>query len=491
MQRRGVLGGLGVLAVAVLAMPAPASAVGATPRDTVGGPDLASPGIVVHPRAGATHLPKVDADTWLVADLTTGEVLAAKGAHTKVLPASTLKTLTAVTLMPVLDKTQVVTASDKATHADGSHVGLVSGATYTVWDLWHALLLPSANDAAYALAEANGGMVATIRAMQSTAIRLGALDTVVKSDSGLDHPGQVTSAYDMALFARAAMADPDFATVTKTVSYSFPGKVPAAGAKRATYKIYTQNRLLLHGFPGIIGGKTGFTSLAHRTFWAAASRGGHTLVVTLFQIHEPTEAAAKALLTWGFANRARVAPVGTLVAATSPSAAPSPASDGGSTLSASGAHGTTSVSFAAIPKRGLLAGAAVLAVVVGAALWWRRRSAAPTPPLVPTPSAPTRSAFEPRGHVTTTPRAVTEPTTAPDVPTVVPVAVAPDAPTAVPTVVAAAEPPVDPATAATSVDVSGTVGGDDTSPIPVVVAPERPAPVGNVRVVRPGRPPEA
>jgi hypothetical protein len=190
-----------------------------------------------------------------------------------VLPASTLKTLTAVTLMPVLDKTQVVTASDKATHADGSHVGLVSGGTYTVWDLWHALLLPSANDAAYALAEANGGMVATIRAMQSTAIRLGALDTVVKSDSGLDHPGQVTSAYDMALFARAAMADPDFATVTKTVSYSFPGKVPVAGAKRATYKIYSQNRLLLHGFPGIVGGKTGFTSLAHRTFWAAASRG--------------------------------------------------------------------------------------------------------------------------------------------------------------------------------------------------------------------------
>jgi D-alanyl-D-alanine carboxypeptidase (penicillin-binding protein 5/6) len=484
-QRHAVLGGLGVLAVALLAMPAPATATGAAPRDTVGGSDLAAPGVVMHPRAGATALPKIDADTWLVADLTTGEVLAAKGAHTKVLPASTLKTLTALTLMPVLDKTQVVTASEKATHADGSHVGLVSGGTYTVWDLWHALLLPSANDAAFALAEANGGMVATVRAMQARAVDLGALDTVVKSDSGLDHPGQVTSAYDMALFARAAMANPDFATVTRTVSYSFPGRMPAAGSKRTSYKIYSQNRLLLHRFSGIVGGKTGFTTLAHRTFWAAATRGGHTLVVTLFQIHEPTETAAKALLTWGFANRDRVTPVGTLVEPASASgAAPSPSSDGGSTLSASAAHGTTSVSFAALPKRGLLAGAALIALVVGGVWWWRRSSAAPTPPLVPTPSAPTRSAFEPRGHVTTSHRTGTPPSTPPG-----PVAAAPvDGPAEA----VEADPAVDPLApvpTTTSIDVSGAPGIDDTSPIPVVVAPERPAPVGNVRVVRPGRPP--
>ena len=69
----------------------------------------------------------------------------------------------------------------------------------------------------------------------------------------------------------------------------------------------------MHGYKGAIGGKTGFTSLAHRTYWGAASRGGHTLVVTLFQIHEPTEAAARKLLNWGFANLATVTPVGTLV----------------------------------------------------------------------------------------------------------------------------------------------------------------------------------
>ena len=234
-----------LLTVALLPLPAAVAAEpgavvatstpAAVTSDPVGGPALGSAGIVLKPGPGTTQLPKIDADAWLLADITTGEVLAAKAAHKQVLPASTLKTLTAVTLMPVLPKDQVVTISDRVTHADGSHVGLVSGGTYTVWDLWHGLLLPSGNDAAAALAEANGGMAATVKAMQDKAVELGALDTAVRNDSGLDAPDQHTSAYDMALIARAALSDPDFATVTKTISYNFPGKPVAAGARRSTY----------------------------------------------------------------------------------------------------------------------------------------------------------------------------------------------------------------------------------------------------------------
>jgi hypothetical protein len=118
----------------------------------------------------------------------------------------------------------------------------------------------------------------------------------------------------MALIAHAAMQIPDFRTVTMTKYYQFPGKMPAAGHTRSTFQIYTENRLLRHNFKGVAGGKTGFTSLAHRTFWGAAERNGHLLVATLFQIHEPTETAAEHLLNWGFANLGKVAPVGTLVA---------------------------------------------------------------------------------------------------------------------------------------------------------------------------------
>ena len=149
--------------------------------------------------------------------------------------------------------------------------------------------------------------------MQDVAYSLQADDTVVKNPSGLDADGQLTSAYDLALIARAAMQLEDFRTVTASVSYDFPGRPAGKGKKRPTYKIYTQNRLLLHGFDGAVGGKTGYTTLAGRTFWGAAERDGHVLAVTLLQVRDRTETAAKALLTWGFANRTKVTPVGTLV----------------------------------------------------------------------------------------------------------------------------------------------------------------------------------
>jgi D-alanyl-D-alanine carboxypeptidase (penicillin-binding protein 5/6) len=444
---RTCLTGAVLALAALLAAPLAAAAVpgGTTARgaEVVGGPELAAPGIVVTPLAGAAPLPAINADTWLLADLTTGEVLAAKGAHTRVLPASTLKTLTAVTLMPKLDKEQVVTATWKQARADGGHVGIVPGATYSVWDLWHGLLLPSANDAAAALADTNGGMAATVRDMQAMATHLQATDTTVKNDSGLDAKGQVSSAYDMALFARAALEIPDFRTVTKTFHYPFPGRPVKAGAPRKTYQIYTQNRLLVHGYKGVVGGKTGFTSLAHRTYWGAATRGGHTLVVTLFQIHEPTETAARALLDWGFANRAKVAPVGTLAAplepgATAPAAQPSssPVSGGGTTASG----GTTAAASGGIPWKRVAAVVAVVAVAAGAFLWWRRRNPAGEP----------------------TPHGSHEPV----------------APTALPVLAAPVEP------------VEPVLPDVEAAPSEKPPAATRPAPGGNVRIISPpGRPP--
>jgi len=194
--RGAAAGAIAAVALVAVASTAPASATPAASSrgsEVVGGPDLGSRGIVVRPAAGSTPLPAVGADTWLVADLTTGQVLAAKGAHTRVLPASTLKTLTSVTLMPKLDRSSIVTASEFDVHADGSHVGLVVGGTYTVWDLWNGLLLPSANDAAAALSEANGGFGKTVAEMAAMAHHLQANDTTPKTPSGLDTPGQYSS----------------------------------------------------------------------------------------------------------------------------------------------------------------------------------------------------------------------------------------------------------------------------------------------------------
>src|SRR5437660_700691 len=122
-----------------------AAAVG-TPGDDggtgpVGGPLLGSTGVVVQRLQGAPALPGgLDMGSWLVADADTGEVLAAKAPHERFLPASTLKTLTAVTLLPLLDPTSTTKASSADASVDGSKVGLVPGMSYSLDTLFTAML---------------------------------------------------------------------------------------------------------------------------------------------------------------------------------------------------------------------------------------------------------------------------------------------------------------------------------------------------------------
>lgn len=493
---------------ALVAAPAGAAATGVG-GDVVGGPSLASTGVIVTPGVGTAPLPTIGAKSWVLADLTTGEVLAAKNPHRLGRPASTLKTLTAVTLLPVLDKETVHTVTYKEASADGGHVGIVPGASYTAWDLWHGLLLPSGNDAAAALAGAHGGMKKTVADMQATAARLQAADTTVRNPSGLDADGQVTSAYDLALIAKAALANEDFRTLTKTISYDFPGRMPKAGKDRKTYKIYTQNRLLLRGYKGTVGGKTGFTSKAGRTFWAASTRGGHTLVVTLLQISQPTETAAEALLTWGFRNRTTVTPVGTLVDPLPEGGSPTPQESAPAPVGSANAIGPTSGSQGSASDAGvpgwawllgllLLVGGAV-ALVVG-----RRRT--PDAPVEAVASAPVvgTTVLPSRGAARTSPSVVVStpgrrvdvevgPSSADQASTPLtpqPLVPAPDASTALdatgPIPVVDAPAPEAPPVAAPAPAVS--TAPDEEPPATPAPAPRPPAQGGNVRVIRPPGP---
>lgn len=286
----------------------PAGAVVAAPEtDTpVGGAQLIGTTKIVNLGSEADPLPKVKAKTWIIANAETGEIYAAKGPHVKRAPASTLKTLTALTLMPQLDPTREVRAKKQAVNTYGSKVGLQRGKTYTVEDLYYALLLPSANDAAIALAQANGGVQRTVDQMNSIAQSLGALDTVAKNTNGLDSPGQVSSAYDLALIGRATMKINDFQEIVQTRNYEFP-------YKKKTRPIYNNNRLLTDGYKGALGVKTGFTTNAGRTFIGAAERKDVTLIVVAMGIKEASATAAAKLLDWGFANKDSVTPIGTLV----------------------------------------------------------------------------------------------------------------------------------------------------------------------------------
>ena len=275
--------------------------------DTVGGAQLAGRGVIVAEPAGAARLPSVPTSAYVVADAGTGEVLAAKDPHGLLRPASTLKLLTAITLIPLLNPDAMVAASRQATNVTPNVAGLVRGQQYKVSDLFNALLLISANDAAIALAQATGSLSTGIALMNAEAHHLQAYDVMAADPNGLDAPGQHVSAYDLALIARQALALPAFMRYDQARLATFP----VTAHKSET--LYNQNELLAE-YPGGIGGKVGWTNAAGATYVGLARRNGVTLIVTLLHCPALTEVTyAKSLLNWGFALDGKVKPIGTLV----------------------------------------------------------------------------------------------------------------------------------------------------------------------------------
>jgi len=283
------------------------------PETVVGGARLGATGVVVDLKPGTAAPPTVPDVSYVVADLDTGEVLAAKSPHAWLRPASTLKTLTALTLIPRLDPRQVLVAKPEHEAAAGTRVGILAGNGYPVGRLFDALLMSSANDAAYLLADAAGGPEQTAALMNETAVALGAHDTVAVDPSGLDEQGQHSSAYDLALIGRAAMKLPDFRVYVSRRHAVFPGgKAKVGGTVYQPYQIQNINDLLAN-YRGAIGIKPGRTNRAQHTFIGAATRDGRTLIVTQMGSTTGDWEDTAALLDWGFANAAAVVPVGRLV----------------------------------------------------------------------------------------------------------------------------------------------------------------------------------
>lgn len=358
-----VVAATAALAAVLLAGGDPALADGGS---TIGGPLLARQGTVVHRLPGAPQLPKgITAKSWVVADLTSGQVLAARGAHEKYLPASTLKTLTALTLLPRLSQSASFAATRRDALVDGTRVGLVPGYRYSIHKLFLAMMLDSANDAADALAEANGGFGTTLRQMNAEAARLQADDTHAMTPSGLDGTGESMSAYDLALIARAAMRLPAFRRCVQTVSAAMPAP------HHKHYQIYTHNYLLTT-FPGDLGGKNGYTVAANATYWTVARRNGHTILITLMNANPDFWPDARALLSWGFQADGRVQPVGTLVPPLTAGAA-TPASPTAADISAAAptSIGAGHGSSPSLPL-GLLAGSLVILAGTLARRRWSR-----------------------------------------------------------------------------------------------------------------------
>lgn len=278
------------------------------PASPVGGDALAGCGVIV--AAGTPPVPAdISAEAWLVADMDSGEIIAARDPHGRHRPASIIKVLVAMQAINELPLNRIIDGTQEDANAEGTKVGVDVGGRYTVNDLLHGLLMHSGNDAAHALAMALGGWDVAMQKINLLANKLGGYDTRAATPSGLDGPGMSTSAYDMGLFYRYAFNNPTFAAIVATKVYNFPGHGDSPG-----YELENDNKLLLN-YPGALGGKTGYTDDAQQTFVGAANRDGRRLVTVLLrgsrETGAPWEQSAR-LLDYGFAT-APGTTIGTLI----------------------------------------------------------------------------------------------------------------------------------------------------------------------------------
>lgn len=242
--------------------------------------------------AAAQPLPDGPAKAWLVADLDTGHVLASKDPYGAYAPASTIKVLLAMTVLDHLRPDNFARANESHTRVECSCAGLKPGQAYTTAQLVAAILMVSGNDAANMLADMLGGQQVAVAAMNRKAALVGARGTRASSPSGLDGPGweSVTTPHDLAVIMRAALKYPLIAQIMRSPSAPFPGKT-----------LHNQNELLTR-YPGNLGGKTGFTNLARKTYVGAAQRGNRRLVVVQMYGTGDLYGQAIRLLDYGFSR---------------------------------------------------------------------------------------------------------------------------------------------------------------------------------------------
>jgi len=260
---------------------------------------LAAPLGVSQP-PGSLPIPEGPAQAWVIADVDSGAVLAARDEYGQYAPASTIKVLLALTVLDELPLDTTVVASEADTKVECNCAGVAPGQMYSARQLLEALLLVSGNDAANTLATMLGGQDVAVTKMNGEAALLGAYGTNVGSPSGLDGPGidMWSSPHDLAIIFRAAMANPVFAQITAQPTALFP-------TKTGDTVLANQNELLKI-YPGAFGGKTGFTNIAQKTFVGGAARNGRRLVIALmFGMDRPGGPTywdqAASLLDWGFA----------------------------------------------------------------------------------------------------------------------------------------------------------------------------------------------
>ncbi len=229
----------------------------------------------------------------------TGQVLYQRKPNLRLPPASATKVATAIVALENGKLHDHLRASKRVAQVPSLRIGLRPGQSMSVQDLLYSTLLYSANDASVVLAEGIAGSVAEFAEMMtSKAQQLGAKNTHFTNPHGLTAPGHYSSAKDMALIFNYAMKNPDFRIIVHTKRKTV--RLFTAGKNKRVRRIPLRNKnRLLWSFSGAIGGKTGYTRAAKRTFVGAVARNGLTLVVSVLG-SRALWTDTKRLLNYGF-----------------------------------------------------------------------------------------------------------------------------------------------------------------------------------------------
>ncbi|MEG1661900.1 MAG: D-alanyl-D-alanine carboxypeptidase family protein, partial [Clostridiales bacterium] len=240
---------------------------------------------------------ELTAKSAILIDAASGKILFNQNSHEKLPVASTTKVLTGMLVLEnVSDLHKTITIPEDFVNVGESGIYLAAGETLTYEDLLYAMLLCSANDAAQVLAVGvSGSEKDFVELMNQRTAELGLTDSHWANPHGLDAAEHYSSAYDLAMIARAAAQIPEYNTIVSTYTWTIPWK-----SNEYDRVVYNHNQFL-SSYEGADGMKTGYTSKSGNCLIASATKNGMRLISVILNSTDHYGETTQ-LMNYGFDN---------------------------------------------------------------------------------------------------------------------------------------------------------------------------------------------
>lgn len=252
--------------------------------------------------------PAIGAQSAILIEAGSGALLYEKNIHERLYPASITKLLTTYIAVQECEMDEMVTFSQEAVNSinwwEDANMAVNPGASLSVQDVLYGILVGSANEAAYALAEHISGSIEEFALlMNQTARELGCTDSNFMNPNGIHHENHYTTAHDMAIIAKAFFSNELLSRISGTTRF----EVPVNETQKREGIVLTAKSQLhpgkTYGYDSLVGTKTGYTDLARQTLVSCASKNGMKLICVILKEEAPAQFTdTVSLFDYGFDN---------------------------------------------------------------------------------------------------------------------------------------------------------------------------------------------